>query len=135
MTMDIVDQTLTIWRRGSFAYGQSDCMLSIGRYLASTGHKDVTGQFVGKYDTHEGAIAMMEAHGGIPGLMALAGAVPKDGPPERGDVVEVHYEDESEQYGIGGLCTGGFVAVKRGRSVFEARLSLVKIKGVWHGSA
>ncbi|MEC3912198.1 hypothetical protein U5A82_17465 [Sphingobium sp. CR2-8] len=133
MQKDIVDETLTEWRRGKFVYGQSDCMLSIGKYLARTGHKDVTDQFVDRYDTHEGAVAMMAAHGGVAGLMALAGAKPKDGPAERGDVVEVLYKDEDEEGSIGGICTDGFVAMRREGYVTEVRVGLLSIGGVWHG--
>lgn len=132
--MDIVDETLREWRSGAFAYGQSDCMLSIGRYLARTGHKDVTGLFVGRYDTHEGAVAQMEAHGGVPGLMALAGAAVKEGAPVRGDVIEVIYSDYEGDCGIGGICTGDAVALRLSRGMVELTLRLVRYKGVWHGS-
>lgn len=132
--MDVVDETLREWRTGAFVYGQSDCMLSIGRYLARTGHEDGTGQFLGRYDTAEGAIAMMRAHGGIPGLMAIAGAVPKAGPPARGDVLEVLYHDDDADVGIGGLCTGNAVALRLERGTVELNLRFVRYAGVWHGS-
>jgi len=109
-------------------------MLSIGRYLARTGHDDVTGQFIGKYDTAEGAQAQMDAHGGVPGLMALAGAVAKSGCPARGDVLEVVCREGDQDYRIGGLCTGGMVAVRLERGGVEVRLRLLEIGGVWHGS-
>ncbi|SNT19382.1 DUF6950 family protein [Sphingopyxis indica] len=132
--MDVVDETLREWRAGTFVYGQSDCMLSIGRYLALTGHADVTGRFVGRYDTHEGAQAMMEAHGGVPGLMALAGALAKDGTPARGDVIEVSYQRGGRDCGIGALCTGDSVALRLERGMIELRMGLIQCRGVWHGS-
>lgn len=131
--MDIIDETLQEWRSGAFTYGQTDCMLSIGRYLARTGHADVTGQFVGRYDTPEGALAQMLDHGGVPGLMALAGAVVKDGAPERGDVIEVLYQDEETLCSIGGLCTGDAVALRLERGMVELSLRFVRYRGVWHG--
>lgn len=131
--MDIVDETLCEWRRGAFVYGQTDCMLSIGRYLARTGHLDVTPQFVGRYDTHEGALSQMLDHGGIPGLMALAGARVLYGPPNRGDVLEVLYLDDEEVCTIGGLCTGDAVAMRMERGVVEWTLRHVKYRGAWHG--
>lgn len=131
---DIVDDTLREWRRGTFAYGTSDCMLSIGRYIARTGHEDVTPRFVGRYDTREGAAAMMAAHGGVSGLMELAGAVAKDGPPARGDVLEVICLDEAgEAVTVCGICTGDSVALRLERGMVEARLGLVRFRGVWHG--
>lgn len=133
MELDLIDRTLQNWRCTKFVYGQSDCMLSIGRYLASTGHKDVTPQFIGRYDTHEGAVAVMAAHGGIPGLMAMAGARQKDGRAERGDVVEVRYKTDDEEGSIGGICTDNFIAIRRDGYVSEVRMSLLNIVGVWHG--
>ena len=131
--MDIVDETLHQWRSTSFVYGQSDCMLSIGRYLARTGHKDVTSRFIGRYDDHEGAQQIMADHGGVEGLMELAGAEPHYGTPDRGDVVEVVYVEDGDRMGVGGLCTGGMVAVRLERGVIEVRLGMVEIGGVWHG--
>lgn len=130
---DIVDDTLREWRRSAFVYGQSDCMLSIGRYLARTGHDDVTGQFIGRYDTAEGAQAQMEAHGGVPGLMALAGAVAKDSLPVRGDVVEVLYLDDDGITSIGAICTGDSVALRLERGAIEVRMKFVRYRGVWRG--
>lgn len=127
--MDIVDTTLREWRQAAFVYGQSDCMLSIGRYLALTGHKDITAQFLGRYSTAEGAEKQMEAHGGIAGLMAMMGAVEKLDAPARGDVLEVAYEGGS----IGGLCTGDCAAVRLDRGVAELSLKFVRVLGVWAG--
>lgn len=132
--MDIVDETLREWRSGVFAYGLSDCMLSIGRYLARTGHADATGRFAGRYDTAEGALAMMMDHGGVPGLMALAGARIRSGAPQRGDVLEVLYQDEATICTIGGLCTGDAVAVRLERGMVELSLRFIRYRGVWHGS-
>ena len=131
---DAVDQTLREWRQGRFVYGQTDCMLSIGRYLARTGHEDVTGRFVGRYDTHEGALAMRLPHGGVQGLMALAGAALRGGAPERGDVVEVLYQDERELCAIGGLCTGKGVALRLERGMVEVGLRFVRYRGAWKGA-
>ena len=131
--MDIVDETLREWRSGAFVYGQTDCMLSIGRYLARTGHVDVTPQFIGRYDDEAGALARMLNHGGVAGLMAMAGAVAHADKPSRGDVIEVIYEDEASLCGIGGLCTGDAVAVRLERGVVELSVRFVRYRGVWHG--
>lgn len=133
--MDVVDETLREWRSSKFAYGQSDCMLSIGRYLARTGHADVTPQFIGRYNTHEGALAMMMDHGGVPGLMALAGATRLlDVAPRRGDVLEVLYQDEEQLCGIGGICTGDAVALRLERGMVELSLRFIRYQGAWHGN-
>lgn len=132
--IDIVDETLREWRSTAFVYGQTDCMLSIGRYLARTGHKDVTGQFLGRYDTAEGALEQMLGHGGVAGLVAMAGAAAKGGEPARGDVLEVLYQDEETLCSIGGICTGDAVAVRLERGMVEVSLRFVRYRGVWHGS-
>lgn len=131
--MDVVDETLREWRSGAFVYGQSDCMLSIGRYLARTGHIDVTPLFIGQYDTQDGALAQMLDRGGVPGLMAMAGAKPRADAPERGDVLEVLYQDEETLCSIGGLCTGGAVALRLERGMVELSLRFIRYRGVWHG--
>ncbi|MHA0335843.1 DUF6950 family protein [Sphingomonas aquatilis] len=131
---DIVGETLREWRSGAFVYGQTDCMLSIGRYLARTGHVDVTPQFIGRYDDQAGALAQMMDYGGVPGLMAMAGAAPLDGCPSRGDVIEVMYEDDESLCSIGGLCTGDAVALRLERGMVELSLRFIRFRGAWHGS-
>lgn len=125
--MDLVDQTLREWRTSDFAYGQTDCMLSVGRYLARAGRKDVTGLFVGRYDTQEGALVMMAEHGGAGALIAATGATPVDGRPQRGDVLALVYGEDT----IGALCTGGMVAARLDRGIVEVSLRLVKWRGAW----
>lgn len=127
---DLVDETLRQWRSEPAIYGQSDCMLSIGIYLARTGHRDVTGRFAGKYKTAKGARGMMARNGGVAGLMSLAGAVIKTTPPARGDVVEVMWANDEH---IGGLCTGDAVALRLEKGVVELSLRFVSIGGVWDG--
>lgn len=125
--MDLVDQTLREWRAGEFVYGQTDCMLSIGRYLAAAGAVDTTAMFIGRYADHVGALDMMASHGGTTGLIQATGAMLVDDEPRRGDVLElIHGEDT-----IGGLCTGGMVAVRLDRGIVEVALRLVKWRGVW----
>lgn len=125
--MDVVDQTLREWRSGAFVYGQSDCMLSIGRHLAALGAKDITERFVGQYEDWAGAQEMLRAGGGVGALIAATGAVPVDSGPARGDVVELVVGDET----IGALCTGDMIAVRLERGVIEIALHLAKWRGVW----
>lgn len=128
--MDIVDQTLRNWRSGAFVYGESDCMLSIGHYLASIGARDITALFIGRYDDEAGAIAMMNRHGGAGGLIALTGATLVKGWPQRGDVIELEVGERS----VGALCTGDMVAIRLDRGVVEVALRFVSWRGIWrHG--
>lgn len=127
---DAVDETLKIWRSTPFVWGDSDCMLSIGDYIARIGGEDGTGLFRGKYETQEQALAHMHHFGGVGGLVALAGAVPVDGPPERGDIVALPTGDCDDPQ-IGGICTGDMVAVRLERGVVEVLVRLIKIEGVF----
>lgn len=125
---DIVDVTLKEWRRTAFAYGQTDCMLSIGRYVAACGGKDITHNFIGLYSDQSGALAQMAMHGGVAGLMDRMDVVRVDGPPERGDIISLIYGDNDN---VGALCTGDMVAVRLERGVIEVALKMVRWNGVW----
>lgn len=128
---DPVEQTLQEWRQGCFVYGESDCMLSIFRYVGLCGLRDVSDRFRGRYSDHESALRMMHLHGGVSGLMELTGAVEVDDEPQRGDVVELLY-DETET--IGSICTGGMLAARLERGVAEVSMRFVRWRGVWRPS-
>jgi hypothetical protein len=123
---DYVDQTLRLWRSTPFAYGDTDCMLSVGDYLASRGVLDVTGQFRGTYADEAGALAHVAARGGICGLVDMTG-LPSTDRPARGDVVCL----DTGEIEVGALCTGTGVAARLERGVIEVDLRLVKITKAW----
>lgn len=125
--IDPVDQTLRRWRTVPFDYGDHDCMLSIGDYITLRGGADVTTRFRGTYDTEDEARALMIAHGGAAGLIDLTGISRIEGEPERGDVAAVQVGNDV----IGGICTGGMVAMRLVRGVGEVALRFVQLKGVW----
>jgi len=120
---DLVDRTLAEWRRGGHVWGQSDCLLSIGDYLAAAGHVDVAARFRGTYDDEAGAQAVMDAHGGPEGLIDMTGAVRAAAAPVRGDVALVQ--------GIGALCTGATFALRLDRGVVEVNTRFVQPTAVW----
>ncbi len=132
--MDIVDQTLKLWRSTPFQWGQSDCMLSIGDYIASIGGKDGTSMFRGLYETERQAKAHMHHFGGVAGLVALTGIPEVYGSPERGDVVALGTGDPDVPE-VGAICTGDMVAARLERGVVEVVIRLVEIKGVWRWAA
>jgi len=120
---DLVEQTLRVWRRGGHVWGSSDCLLSIGDYLAQAGYRDVAVQFRGTYDTESGAQAHMDANGGAEGLIDLTGAPRASGEPQRGDVVVIQ--------GIGALCTGDMFALRLERGVVELNKRFVTPTAAW----
>ena len=119
---DLVDQTLATWRRGGHVWGQTDCLLSIGDYLAAAGHKDVPAQFRGTYDSEAGAQAVIDANGGCDGLIDMTGASRTDDP-QRGDVALVQ--------GVGALCTGDGFAMRLERGVVEVSRRFVCVEAAW----
>lgn len=120
--MDLVDRTLAEWRRGGHVWGQSDCLLSIGDYIAAAGYTDVSSGFRGTYGTEAGAQAHIDANGGCEGLIDLTG-LPRTDDPQRGDVVLVQ--------GIGALCTGGGYAMRLERGVVEVNRRFVTPTAAW----
>lgn len=125
--MDAVDRTLKLWRTVPFDWGDHDCMLSVGDYIAKRGGLDVANRFRGTYWTERGAKALLDANGGASGLIDLTGIPRVEGSPERGDVVVVAFGGEA----IGGICTGGMVALRLQRGVGEVQTRFVQLEGVW----
>lgn len=126
--IDIVDRTLKLWRSSLFVWGDSDCMLSIGDYVASRGAVDVTGRFRGTYTDEAGALAHMARCGGMTGFAAMAGLIPTD-TPRRGDVVAL--APGSDEQHVGALCTGDGIAARLERGVIEVNIRFVRILGAW----
>ncbi len=119
---DLVEQTLHQWRQGSHVWGESDCMLSVGDYIAAAGHKDVTGVFRGTYDDEIGARDHIEANDGCEGLIDMTG-IPRVEEPQRGDVTLIH--------GIGALCTGHSYVLRLERGVVEINARLYRPEMFW----
>lgn len=128
---DIVDETLKLWRQSAFEWGDTDCMLSIGDYVAKCGGPDLTPDYRGRYDSEAGAHAAMQPAGGPVGIVDSSG-LSRVQTPARGDIVVI---DVTTPGGppvlIGGLCTGSGVAIRRERGTAEISLRLVKLAGAW----
>ena len=123
---DIVDDTLRHWRRSTFEWGQRDCMLSIGDYIAARTGTDISKYYRGRYDTEAGALAEVEAAGGVAGLVDLTG-LRRCLNPGRGDVLAVDTGDAT----VGALCTGDGAAMRLERGVIVVRLRFVRIVQAW----
>lgn len=123
---DAVDDTLGMWRRGRFAWGDTDCMLSIGDYAAAQGAQDVTGLFRGRYADEPGADAMLTLYGGPSGIIDMAGLA-RVSEARRGDVVVI----DTGTAHVGGLCTGAGVAIRLERGVLEINMRHARIVQAW----
>ena len=128
--MDIVDETLRRGRTTPFVWGQNDCMLSVGNYIARRGGLDVTDEFRGTYQTSLGAMRHVRRAGGIPALIDRTGIARVSGSPVRGDVVALHVAD-CEGGMIGAICTGSGIAARMVSGVAEVQTRLVRLEGVW----
>lgn len=84
---DAISRTLRLWAQTSFAWGTSDCLLSVVRYVA-----DVAGQPMPqwpRYSNGPAALRILRRHGGLEGYAGMVlerlGCTRTDWP-ERGDV-------------------------------------------------
>lgn len=128
---DRIDSTLREWRSTPFVWGDRDCLLSVGDYIARCGGKDVTGLFRGTYDDETGAMAHVERYGGVCGLIDLTG-IPRTASPVRGDAVAL---DTGAGVIVGALCTGDGIAARLERGVIEINRRFVSLAGAWEVSA
>lgn len=120
-----VDELLKEWRRSSFQWGQSDCLLSVGDYIAANGGKDIAALYRGRYSTEAEALRFMDDAGGAAALIDATGIV-RAAEAQRGDVVLLNISR-----GIAGVHTGDGVAVRLERGAAEIGLRFVQINAVW----
>lgn len=128
--MDLVDETLRLWRRHPHQYGVNDCVLSVAAYFVSLGAADSMPWFAGTYDDDDAAMAVLAELGGMERAMEIVGGTPIDGPPERGDIIGLISDAE---YVIPAMCTGDRVVVRLERGTIEVPLKFVQWRGVWRG--
>lgn len=122
---DLLDRTLAEWRRGSFVWGESDCLLSVGDYIAAAGHLDVTKRFRGTYSDEAGAMAYVDEYG-HDGLIDLTG-LPRVENPERGDVAVIDIGDTD----VSALCTGDSFVLRLERGTVEINARFVTVVAAW----
>jgi len=127
--MDLVDRTLQLWRSTGFVWGTSDCLLSIGDYIAARdGLWNVADGFRGTYDSEAGALAHIERYGGVAGIIDLCGLQPlSPADARRGDVVILDTGEAS----VGALCTGPGIAARLERGAVEVNRRLVRLTHAW----
>lgn len=122
---DRVDELLKGWRKSAFAWGETDCFLSVGSYLATQGGADLTPEFRGQYATAEAAAERVAAAGGGMAIIDASG-LSRTAQPARGDIVLLDIG-----YGVAGVHTGDSVAVRLERGVLEINKRFVKILAAW----
>lgn len=117
------------WRRGRFIWGYTDCLMSVGDYIAANGGQDVSGRFRGSYTDASGAQTIIDQYGDMAGLIDLTGKARLPaavaGP---GDVVL--------WAGLGhrqaaGLRTEKGIAARLIRGVIEIDIRCVRLTAAW----
>ena len=130
---DLVDLTMSEWRRTPFVYGENDCLLGLAIYVSKSDNPanslDAIKQFQYSYDTEDGAQALVDAAGGPEYLLDLIG-LPRIPPEEaeRGDIVII---TTPKGQTIGALCTGSGTVVRTMYSTYEMSKRLVPITHAW----
>ena len=126
----MIEQTLKLWRQSAFVYGETDCLLSVGDYIALCGGPDVPARFRGTYDDAAGAMRHVAAHGGPEAIIRLCGMVEIDpADAQRGDIVIM--DPGGGQMVLGGICTGPGVAARAERGVIEVDRRFVTLTHAW----
>lgn len=128
--MDLVDETLSDWRRHPHQYGVNDCVLSAAAYFMAMGLRDEMPWFAGTYDDNDSAMVVLAELGGMERAMEIVGGTLVEGAPHRGDFIGLMGETD---YVIPGLCTGDAVAARLERGVIEVKLKFMMWQGVWRG--
>ena len=123
--------TLRDWRRSSFDWGSTDCMLSTADYAGALNGTDPGAAYRGRYDDEAGAMAFVDAAGGgaaILGAALVAAGFKRVQQPQRGDPVVAQIGHNQ----IGGICLGDFCVFRTStRGVVEIRTSRLTILGAW----
>ncbi len=80
--MSSADDLRALWRRETFRWGETDCILSACNHVLAMTGIDPAAPWRGTYHDEAGARAIYDAHGGVLGLfrhgMALAGFAVSD---------------------------------------------------------
>jgi len=129
--MDIVEEHLIKWRRSSFKWGKSDCMLAIADYLEGRFNIDCASHYRGKYNSRASCRELTNYNGNI--IRVFESGVAKIGlattdNPVRGDVGIIEVEECGKQIEIAALCLGdGFWGIRALRGVIITKtVKLIK---------
>lgn len=128
--MDLVDETLSLWRRHPHQYGVNDCVLSAAAYFVALGVREAMPWFAGTYNDNDSAMIVLAELGGMERAMEIVGGTLVEGEPQRGDFIGLTGETD---YPIPCLCTGDRVAARLERGVIEVPLRFVAWEIVWRG--
>ena len=126
MKIDIVSDTLKVWRSTSFNWGETDCLISLADYLITCGYRDFGKPFRNTYNDEKGAYEHIENCGGEKAIINKTDLL-MTMKPERGDIVLVKIKDMK----ITGICTGDYIAFRTQQGVAEMRINFIVLLQAW----
>ena len=124
----ILQETLDLWRRSPFIWGQTDCLMAVANHVRDITGRDPAASWRGTYSDRAGADIHLAAHGGGLALAghAMAGiGLDPVSEPKRGDPVV----SKIAGHEIAGLWLGdraAFMSAPRG--MIEVRAAIL---GAW----
>ena len=124
----MIGDTLALWRRASFVWGETDCIMATCNHVMAITGIDPAKPWRGSYSDEVGAVAIYAPYGGVLGLfkhgMALAG-FGMTGHLQPGFPVVCDVAGHE----VAGINLGGRVAfMAAGRGCIELR---AKVLGAW----
>lgn len=123
--MSPVDETKALWRRSRFAWGRTDCLMSVADHVFRVTGRDPAARWRGCYDTEDAARSLLEAYGGTVGIMeaGLAGIGIRHGARAYGAPVVCDLGGEH----VAGLDAGArIIFMAEGRGMIETRAPVVR---------
>lgn len=127
----VLRATLRHWRASAFAWGESDCLMSVMTYARDLCGRDPGAPWRSRYSDEAGALVFLDEAGGpVPLLDAALGSAgfARTDPPVRGDIVVARVLG----FEIGGLWLGATAAFRlAGRGTAEVRSDRVKVVAAW----
>lgn len=124
--IDLIEITVSEWRKTYFSWGEHDCLLSLADYLVDCGHDDFGVLFRGKYKTEKEAKKWIEIFSGEENLINQTG-MKQTNKPVRGDICLVDLGETK----IAGLCKGQEIIFRSEKGVLEINMRFLKILKSW----
>ena len=120
-------ETLALWRKTKFVWGETDCLLSVADYIVANGGADGGKAYRGKYHDQKSANKIVESAGGFEELIDATG-IARTETPKEGDVCTCILLNRP----VAGLHTLDSVAFRQeNKGVVEISKRFIKVVQSW----
>ena len=121
--MSSAAETIALWRRSAFVWGETDCCLSVMDHVEAMTGSNPSSPWRGLYGDEDGAALMAAPYGGIGALVAhaMARAGFQQGAATDGAVIVARIMGRE----IAGIMVGDMTAFRMERGVMEARVPIM----------